>query len=207
MECLLLAVIYVCFLLFLFYINKNCYLEQQGGFGGGVVNITGNTVQIIGILSCNGNPGNGNGASGGSGGSIYISANSIQGPGVVSSTGGTATEQGYNLGGGGSGGRIAIYYTTYSFTGDIFAFGGGGSFPGGPGTILKASSNNIKILSVDNQNQAPSLYVQNFYFANTSASIGLDAWIIGESITLSEILLQNSGGLGLYSPNAVSINF
>src|SRR5205823_14900079 len=56
--------------------------------------------------------------------------------GAITANGG-AGDNPPNGGGGGGGGRIAIYYNTNLFSGQISAYGGAGFVPGGAGTIYK----------------------------------------------------------------------
>jgi hypothetical protein len=119
---------------------------DQGGAGGGALNLS-----VSGLLTVNGrlsaNGGNGDSlAGGGAGGSLYLyTINQLTGNGVILANGGAGGEEA----GGGSGGRIAMYCSSNSFTGRLSAFGGGGIFPGGAGTIFSAN-NGVQSLTIDN---------------------------------------------------------
>src|SRR6185503_11798529 len=64
-------------------------------------------------------------------------AGTFEGTGAISADGGVAGTPSPGGSGGGSGGRIAVYYTTSTFSGAIRALGSGsGSQRGGAGTVL-----------------------------------------------------------------------
>lgn len=104
----------------------------HGGNGGGVVHLelTGTLTQN-GKITANGGDGNyvatGRVSGGGSGGSIYIVTAGIAGSGTFESKGGDGADGTAEDGGGGSGGRIAITYTssTFSFDSSDFDVAGG----------------------------------------------------------------------------------
>ncbi|QFR39424.1 type II secretion system protein [Candidatus Gracilibacteria bacterium 28_42_T64] len=100
---------------------------SYGGKGGGAIqlHIAGSMV-LDGVITTNGADGTGTMGStqrraggGGSGGSVWIEAGDISGTGYIYANGGNAyyhaTYPG-NSGGGGGGGRVAIHYTTSSFS-------------------------------------------------------------------------------------------
>lgn len=119
---------------------------DQGGAGGGALKLS-----VSGLLTVNGrlsaNGGNGDSvAGGGSGGSLYLDTiHQLTGNGVIAANGGAGGEEA----GGGGGGRIALYSNSNSFTGQISAFGGGGVFPGGAGTIF-TTNNGVQTLTINN---------------------------------------------------------
>jgi len=92
---------------------------------------------------------------GGSGGSIYVTAGTFAGSGSFAANGAVAPYTGGSMGGGG-GGRIAVHYTSKTFTGTLTAFGGtsaGGGNHGAAGTVFqKAASQTNGELLVDNNN-------------------------------------------------------
>lgn len=99
--------------------------------GGGIVHIdVKETLMLNGLIYSNGQP---NSYGGASGGSILIKANKLEGHGEIQTGGGNADSSS----GGGSGGRIALYVTTFSpFKGRISSFGGSGGRYGAPGTVF-----------------------------------------------------------------------
>lgn len=101
-----------------------------GGYGGGVIGLTAEKLQLDGTLTANGTRGSLN-SGGGAGGSISISARTFSGAGIISANGGA----GNTFGGGGGGGAIAIVTDTNTFSGPITAFGGAGANYGGAGTL------------------------------------------------------------------------
>ncbi|MGZ3794322.1 MAG: phage head spike fiber domain-containing protein, partial [Bdellovibrio sp.] len=112
--------------------------------GGGAAIITvGNNLTLNGSIIANGNVSNGAGA----GGTINITTNQISGTsGSLKANGGTGANNG-----GGGGGRIAVVYTTDSYSGGISsltaqAFGGtGGNGNGGDGTIYISPTLNLNL--------------------------------------------------------------
>jgi hypothetical protein len=114
--------------------NNNNVGNGTGGAGGGFVrlNVTGE-LRVDGKISANGLPGVATRAGGGSGGGIYLSVSKISGTGQISANGGN----GNNGGGNGGGGRIAVFFTTNSFSGSLTAFGGANTLavPGAAGSI------------------------------------------------------------------------
>ena len=124
-------------------------LPTDAGAGGGALhlNVTG-ALLLNGRLSANGTAGSIPGAGGGSGGSVWLTVGTLSGAGIISANGGA----GNALGGGGGGGRLAIQYAVNAFSGTMRAYGGsGGSSWGGAGTVyLKANSQPIGSVSVDN---------------------------------------------------------
>ena len=89
----------------------------EGSRGGGAVHlIVDNILQNDGMVSANGN------RERMSGGSIYVTANKINGNGIFQANGGNSSWPYGAIGG--SGGRIAIYYKDYSFSGTVTALAG-----------------------------------------------------------------------------------
>ncbi|MFH1784517.1 MAG: Ig-like domain-containing protein [bacterium] len=133
--------------------------EYPAGSGGGLIklNVAG-TLRLDGIITANGNnapSGTELGSSGGgAGGSIHITAKELAGNGLINSDGGN----GGNWGGGAGGGRIAIFYETNTFAGDITAYGGIGASGdiednnGGAGTVYIKSLTDEGELLIDNNN-------------------------------------------------------
>ena len=116
---------------------------SSGGSGGGAIWLTvGGTLHVDGLLAANGVgcPTDFKYGGGGSGGSIYLTATTVSGSGAIRAEGGTGGGQ--SGGGGGGGGRIAIYFDTNIFAGQITAYGGPVTSgpPGGAGTIFTKSS-------------------------------------------------------------------
>ena len=150
------------------------YQSTAGGAGGGSLTILGSsgsvtTVTVNGRLSANGTSGGLN-AGGGSGGSLYLNnIYNFSGSGVISANGGAAT----GSGGGGGGGRIAINSTANSFTGQTSAYGGGGNYPGGAGTIYTASGN-TKTLLVNNGGIAGTNTPLTYGFTYPTSPFDLD---------------------------------
>ncbi|MBN2052784.1 hypothetical protein JW756_04745 [Candidatus Woesearchaeota archaeon] len=118
------------------------------------------------------------GGGGGAGGGIFLAVNTITGAGSITADGGDGAGSGYTSGAGG-GGRIAIYYTTYDFTGAMTAQGGSsnGADEGGAGTIyLKSSTETYGGLMMNNygsSNRTTNVdYQYTFDWANvTNATI------------------------------------
>jgi hypothetical protein len=117
---------------------------SYGGAGGGAIKliVTGTTT-VNGTISANGAAGpsaSNYAGGGGAGGSIWIQTGILDGSGTISATGGSSPSVTFR-GGGGGGGRIAIYYTTNTFSGTISTNGGGGLNAGGNGTYFAMDGN------------------------------------------------------------------
>ncbi|MDD5477349.1 MAG: hypothetical protein PHG87_03995 [Candidatus Omnitrophica bacterium] len=114
--------------------------NSNGPAGGGFIklNVSG-TLTNNGSIIANGNNGviqtsvYGTGA--GAGGGMYLLTGTLAGSGAFAANGGNGYVGTGYVGGGGGGGRIAAYYTTYSYTGSATATGGTGANAGGTGTI------------------------------------------------------------------------
>ncbi len=120
--------------------------SNTNGDGGGALKLTiGGTLTNEGTISSNGlqgsSAGNRYGGGGGAGGSVWIITNTLSGNGTIQANGGNGESDTYAQGGGGGGGRVAIQYTTDSFTGAVEAVGGtaasGSPKDGAAGTICK----------------------------------------------------------------------
>ena len=119
-------------------------------FGGGAIHLTvAGTLSLAGKISSDGARsvlGSPNGA--GSGGSVWLTVGTLAGNGLISANGGTADTF---AGGGGGGGRIAVYFDTNLFTGNMLAHGGMGAGVGGPGTVyVETNRSPFGQLTIDN---------------------------------------------------------
>ena len=122
----------------------------KDSFGGGVVQMTvAGTLSLSGkILADGASAVGGSTTGGGSGGSIWLTVGTLAGSGLVSANGGGADAF---VGGGGGGGRIAVYFNTNQFTGNMVAHGGLGANAGGPGTIyVLTNGSTFGQLTIDN---------------------------------------------------------
>ncbi len=122
----------------------------SGAAGGGAIRmIVSGTLTVDGRISANGAaPSSKTGA--GAGGSLYITTGTLAGTGSLQAKGmdGTPGVQIDNSAGGG-GGRVAVHYTTNTFTGTSLATGGAGrnAQAGNPGTVgLFDESNPEKVI-------------------------------------------------------------
>lgn len=127
-----------------------------GGNGGGIIRITAKEIVLDGVISANGEDGNG----GGSGGSILIKVLTLKGSGKIEADGGKGN-------GAGGGGRVAVYYedavgfdlSKITAYGGISGNGSDAKKNGGAGTIfLKPSSQPYGNLIIDNRNTSTSGY-------------------------------------------------
>jgi hypothetical protein len=103
----------------------------RGGTGGGAIKITTTGIFTLkGNITVDGSYYNGGGWSnrntgGGSGGSIWLNANSLAGNGNLSARGGNGSYfSATQYGGNGAGGRIAVQYSSSSWTGSVNVSGG-----------------------------------------------------------------------------------
>jgi hypothetical protein len=162
-------------------------LYGPAGAGGGCIRLTvGGTLTISGQILANGQNGIGYGA-GGSGGSVYVTAGMLAGGSVIQATGGNGAN-------GGAGGRIALYYTTSTFTGTATAFGGTGTVRGGAGTLyLKAASQAAGTVIVDNGGlsgaQTPLFSPVLFHLTVTNAGIVRSQ----AALNLASLLVASNG--------------
>jgi len=102
-------------------------ISQSGDGGGAVILEISDTLEILGIISANGERGRYlkekvlcPATNGGDGGSIYIMADIIKGSGKIETNGGDVDRTGNP----GAGGQIALYYNQNQFMGEITAFSG-----------------------------------------------------------------------------------
>ena len=137
-----------------------------GGAGGGAVHLVINgTLSVDGTISSKGLIGyfdnNGNQdrmGGGGAGGSIWLEVatlTSSSAAGKINAEGAPGNDQvvRHNAGGGG---RIALYYNTFTYTGEVSASGGSGfdtteNFSGGPGSVFKQQRGVSNELSFSNK--------------------------------------------------------
>jgi len=163
----------------------------RGGQGGGIINITAQSLTLNAWLSSDGV--NNSYTAGGSGGSICILTGLLIGSGKLSANGG----QGGSAGGSGSGGRIALYYNTSSFNGPLESFGGGGAFQGGPGTVFTQNvATGHKLLLISNNNDSKT--ITNLYqITSMQTSNGNFAWLTETylSVVIDEVQLVKNGSL------------
>ncbi|MDD5643966.1 MAG: Ig-like domain-containing protein [bacterium] len=167
--------------------------------GGGAIkfNVAG-TLTVNGYISaCAGNVTSQQDVSGGAGGSIWIITDTLAGSGTIRANGGYG---GY-YSGSGSGGRVAVYYTTDSFSGDITAYGGKNSsvysatYTGGAGTIYKkqaAQSNFDLIIDNNNYYETPTPLEADYIIDNLAVRNLAYLYSTG-SLTIEETLNDQSG--------------
>ncbi|MFZ2777675.1 MAG: fibronectin type III domain-containing protein, partial [Candidatus Moraniibacteriota bacterium] len=125
----------------------HCGGPGYGGAGGGAIKIAaGGVLTIDGSIVANGSNGisnSGCSGGGGSGGSIWIQTGTLAGStGVVTANGGGGAN-GSGIGGNGGGGRIAVYYTSYAYSGSFAVAVGVGGTGGAVGTIYGLSPTSI----------------------------------------------------------------
>jgi hypothetical protein len=104
---------------------------EGGGDGGGWISIEADAVVVDGIVSANGDNGDGSQAGCGSGGSIYIVAPDVRGTGSITANGG-----GFQVGGGG--GRVAMHYRGALSDLTLLGIAANGGSAGAPGTVVLA---------------------------------------------------------------------
>ncbi len=159
--------------------------QYPNGPGGGAIrlNVTG-TLTNNGQISANGSNYMNIGYAGGSGGSVYITTGTWAGSGTLTSNGGNGSTNG----GSGGGGRIAVYYTSSSYSGTYTAYGGSSYAKGGAGTIyLKAAADTYGNLIVDNNDQIDTW---DFHTGKTT---------INETVTFNALTVRNYGNLDIGS--------
>lgn len=170
------------------------YGAQAGGSGGGIGQLNvGETLEVDGSILANGLAATNDHSGGGAGGSIRITATTIAGAGTISASGGGGDTPN---GGGGGGGRIAIYFGTDNFTGNISTFGGSGANYGGAGTIYLQTSTNAGQLIIANSGQRGT----NTFFS--PLSIG-DLSISGGAVAQSQFPTYSVSNLFLGSNSAL----
>ncbi|MCK4521546.1 MAG: hypothetical protein KAU20_03150, partial [Nanoarchaeota archaeon] len=167
-----------------YYSYDPCNAYAPGGSGGGAIllNIS-DTLVVNGSIFADGGVGGTVSSSlchayggGGSGGSVYIITDTFVGDGNITTNGGNGNN---SKGGGGGGGRIALYYTTKTFTGTTNATGGIGNQVGGAGTIYTKETGTNGELLIDNSGNA-GVYTP-----------------INETISFDNLTVQNSAKLNI----------
>lgn len=171
-------------------------LGGAGGFGGGGVIklVVGGNAVIDGTITANGAAAGG-GSGGGAGGSIWLVVGTVSGSGAIRANGGYCILYFGSTCGGGSGGRIATYYTTSTFTGVWQAFGGNNPHgnDGAPGTVyLKNSATNHSTLIIDNN------------LETGSPAILMDGAVTNWAF--DEILLKKNGHLEIRQGDTLSLS-
>jgi len=119
--------------------------NRGGGPGGGAIRIVaGGTLQLDGSLIADAVR---TSNSAGAGGSIWVDCDVLSGNGIVRANG----ANGNSIGGAGGGGRIAIYYDSSSFAGQISARSSLVGIPAGAGSVYtKQQSAPLALLVYDN---------------------------------------------------------
>lgn len=171
-----------------------------GGNGGGAINITAtNSIINNGIISANGDIGQGvncESSGGGSGGSVFLKSKDFYGNGQVLANGGNGNSSCGGVAGGGGGGRIAINFSeSYDYSGSISVVGGinGGATKlseSGTAIIVNSSTNDL-IIPAGKQNWKanPLLEASNHQFSNVVVKTGAE-WILEGFYT------NNNDGVG-----------
>jgi hypothetical protein len=122
------------------------------GNGGGRIDLqVDGTLALTGAVRANGQniPDNNRGC--GAGGSVRLRVGTLTGAGAIQAIGGDDSDDNGNESAGGGGGRIAVEYTTTTFTGPMLARGGWARVNGGAGTLfLKQAAASAGQLVIDN---------------------------------------------------------
>jgi hypothetical protein len=173
-----------------------------GGAGGGIIRIAvSGSLTVDGTISAHGDKGDCYSpweyqcGGGGAGGSIYITAGILTGWGSIVANGGSG---GGNRGGGGAGGRIALYYTSNTFSGVVNAYGGRGYQSGSAGTIFtKVAAVTNGDLLVDNNNGVGAITTlpdgtYNFDTIAIRNKAKVDS-SIGSVVTANTLITENEG--------------
>lgn len=192
--------------------------SSQMGPGGGVVilNVTG-TLTVSGSIAANGSSSTNSSAGGGAGGSIWLTTGTIAGAGTITATGGA----GLGNAGGGGGGKIAIYYTSasYSFVpsatfnayGGQSATGSVSTAHGGAGTIYVKQGADNGDLILDNNSRTNALYTRppaaetSLTFRNV-AVVDRAAWVIPSGYTTTITSGFNGTTYGTSSVSSITVN-
>jgi hypothetical protein len=166
---------------------------------GGVIALTAKQLEIYGTIITD--IGQVDTTTGTSGGSIMINTSSWDGDGTISAVGMAGSLYG------GGGGRIAAYFTTSNFKGQIQCY----SYPpvdasnyvyGGPGTIFtKNLSTGYTKLSIDNGGNGQTNIENN--------STGAVAWLTEDGVsqfTFDEVQLNGRGALAINATNTGTEN-
>ena len=141
----------------------------SGCAGGGAIRLlVDGTLEVSGTINVDGL-----GTSwGGAGGSVWIMANTLTGAGAIYARGGT--RGGNPSEGGGGGGRVAIDYTSSSFTGTVSVAGGGGAdrnsyspSDGQPGTLWEPRRFDNVLGTAANPTNVVVNQSFQYYFTNT----------------------------------------
>ena len=186
--------------------------NATGGYGGGFVKFTvSGTTTITGTVKADGGNGATNGtnaaAGGGAGGGIYIDTGTLAGNGSITANGGNGGDSSLttNDGGGGGGGRIAIYYTTSTWSGTTTAYGGNGysATSGGAGTIyVKDNTAVTDTLTLNNNGRVAGTFVVGATASYTTLSLATDtAMTVNGNSTLT---IGNTGSITPYNLSVTS---
>src|SRR3989344_5549140 len=141
--------------------------------GGGAIKLT-----ISGTLTNNGTVSAGGGPTG-SGGSVYVMAGNLSGSGTFSANGGKSYSSSVVHGAGG-GGRVALHFTTSSFTGAYTAIG----WPGNTGGPNGAGAALLIVDSVpEPDTTAPS--ISSYTYNGLSGNLSVDPLITPVTIAIS----------------------
>ena len=174
--------------------------SQPGGGGGGAILITvSDTVSLDGKISANGGNTPGWGGAG-SGGSININTNRFTGSGIISANGGNG---GYisgscsRLSGSGGGGRIATYYQSSSFNGQIEA-NSPSFYKGGDGTVEVSNPSidaPISTLSFTEKTRNEKILTEDLLHKNATISNAICEGDLKGTLSISpfEMVKINSG--------------
>ncbi|MEA3506808.1 MAG: hypothetical protein U9R36_04900, partial [Elusimicrobiota bacterium] len=192
--------------------------QSTGGTGGGRLKITvGGTLVNNGEINADGirpltSGSRGERGGGGSGGSIWIETGEITGAGDITAVGGDTS-----VGGAGGGGRIALYYTTNSFTGQVSANGGNGysNREGGAGTIfLKDGATGSSKLLIDNagrNGQTTPLVDGEYGFDDVAVSNYGKLVVEKDTVTAANLVITSTGyvtNIGVLTvPGELTLNY
>lgn len=137
-------------------------------------------LEFSGLISVNGGNG-GSDAGGGSGGAIILSSPSISftPEAFLSAVGGNSTG-----GGAGAGGRISVLGNGNFASA---AYGGRGTYHGGPGTVFQETSANLRTLILDNNNND----IDGGSFSSVAGNAGWIALIDENPILEFDIVILN----------------
>ncbi len=125
--------------------------NNQGGQGGGLIEIHAHKLVVDGSIVADGLNGTGQGG-GGAGGTILLDSVQLSGGGSLSAKGGSS---GSPFAGGGGGGRIVVYYNnadTFAGFGNVNINGGTGRMTGGKGSsafIRRMNRNQLDLTELD----------------------------------------------------------
>lgn len=137
---------------------------SSGGGGGGAIAITAATMVVDGFVRADGGAaaagGCGASGGGGAGGTIRAQVGTLSGSGLISAKGGFG-----NAGGGG--GRIALYYTTKTYSGVVSALAASTAVPAQDGTVwMEQASGDLTaeggVLDLQGGDSFPSVTLRSF---------------------------------------------